>query len=127
MNSIYYWQSRRRHVLPEIKKIPKESSMMNPVSIVSLVGLFLLAPFASAGEIIHDAEYAIIEAQNGKAWATDDKTIDEKLAEIRKKNGGKAPNIVYILLDDVGFGEIGMDEISVIRGYKTPNSCMCHS
>ena len=94
---------------------------MKPVSIVSLVGLFLLAPFASAGEIIHDAEYAIIEAQNGKAWAMDDKAIDEKLAEIRKKNGGKPPNIVYILLDDVGFGEIGMDEISVIRGYKTPN------
>jgi hypothetical protein len=32
----------------------------------------------------------------------------------------KPPNIVYILLDDVGFGEIGMDELSVIRGYKTP-------
>ena len=37
------------------------------------------------------------------------------------KNGGKPPNIVYILLDDVGFGEIGMDELSVTRGYKTPN------
>ena len=85
--------------------------MMKPVSIVPLFGLFLFAPFASTGEVIHDAEYAIIEAQNGKAWATDDKTIDQKLAEIRKKNGGKPPNIVYILLDDVGFGEIGMDEI----------------
>ena len=71
--------------------------------------------------IIHDAEYKIIEAQNGKAWAADDKTIDKKLADIRKKNGGKPPNIVYILLDDVGFGEIGMDNLSVIRGYKTPN------
>jgi hypothetical protein len=26
-----------------------------------------------------------------------------------------------MLLDDVGFGEVGLDEISVIRGYKTPN------
>jgi hypothetical protein len=75
----------------------------------------------AANAIIHDAEYAIIEAQNGKAWAADDKAIDKKLAEIRKKNGGKPPNIVYILLDDVGFGEIGMDNLSVIRGYKTPN------
>ncbi len=74
-----------------------------------------------AAGIIHDAEYAIIEAQNGKSWAADDKVLDKKLAEIRKKNGGKPPNIVYILLDDVGFGEIGMDELSVIRGYKTPN------
>jgi arylsulfatase len=73
------------------------------------------------GEIQHDAEYAILEAQNGDAWAVDDKAIDKKLAEIRETNGGKPPNILYILLDDVGFGEIGMDELSVIRGYKTPN------
>ncbi len=72
------------------------------------------------GEIQHDAEYAILEVQNGEAWAADDKAIDKKLAGIRKKNGGQPPNIVYILLDDVGFGEIGMDELSVIRGYKTP-------
>ena len=89
--------------------------------IVPLIGLLLLAPIAKAQEIIHDAEYTILEAQNGKAWAADDKTIDKKLADIRKKNGGKPPNIVYILLDDVGFGEVGMDELSVIRGYKTPN------
>jgi len=73
------------------------------------------------GPIIHDAEYSIIEAQNGEQWKKDDKKIDQKLEEYRKKMGGKAPNIIYILLDDVGFGEIGMDELSVIRGYKTPN------
>jgi len=73
------------------------------------------------GPIIHDAEYSILEAQNGKQWKEDDKKLDKKLAEVRKKNGGKAPNIIYILLDDVGFGEIGMDNLSVIRGYKTPH------
>jgi arylsulfatase A-like enzyme len=86
--------------------------------------VFLLGTGAVAakedGKIIHDAEYYILEAQNGEKWAADDKQIDEKLAELRKKNGGQPPNIVYILLDDVGFGEIGMDELSVIRGYKTP-------
>lgn len=95
--------------------------MKNTRIVVAFVGLLILAPFVGAGEIIHDAEYTIIEAQNGKAWAADDKALDKKLADIRKKNGGKPPNIVYILLDDVGFGEIGMDELSVIRGYKTPN------
>ena len=86
------------------------------------VALLLITGAANAKDaIIHDAEYAIIEAQNGEVWTADDKTVDEKLAEIRKKNGDKPPNIVYILLDDVGFGEIGMDELSVIRGYKTPN------
>ncbi len=83
--------------------------------------VFLPISVHAANPIIHDAEYAIIEAQNGEAWAADDKAIDKKLAEIRKNNGGKPPNIVYILLDDVGFGEIGMDNLSVIRGYKTPN------
>jgi arylsulfatase len=75
----------------------------------------------AAEPIQHDAEYSILKAQNGEAWAADDKAIDKKLAEIRKKNGGKPPNIIYILLDDVGFGEVGLDELSVIRGYKTPN------
>jgi len=95
--------------------------MIKSVSIAPLFGLLLLGPFASAQEIIHDAEYAIIAAQNGEAWAADDKVIDEKLAEIRANNRGKPLNIVYILLDDLGFGEIGMGNLSVIRGYKTPN------
>ena len=84
-------------------------------TLVSTFGLFAEAP------IIHDAEYKILEAQNGQQWKEDDKKIDQKLDEFRKRNGGKAPNIIYILLDDVGFGEIGMDELSVIRGYKTPH------
>jgi len=72
------------------------------------------------GKIVHDAEYYILEAQHGKKWAAEDKEIDKKLAEIRKKNGGKPPNLVYILLDDLGFGEIGMPDLDVIRGYSTP-------
>jgi len=73
------------------------------------------------GKIIHDAEYYVLEAQNGEKWVADDKKIDKKLAEIREKNGGKPPNIIYILLDDLGFGEIGMPDFAVTRGYKTPN------
>ena len=75
----------------------------------------------SQNKIQHDAEYYIIEAQNGEKWDADDKKIDAKLKEFRKKNGNKAPNIVYILLDDLGFGEIGMPNLTVIRGYSTPN------
>ena len=70
--------------------------------------------------IQHDAEYYIIEAQNGERWAADDKTIDAKLKEVRKKNGNQPPNIIYILLDDIGFGEIGKPDLDVIRGYSTP-------
>ena len=88
-----------------------------------LIALLLLAPLANANaaDIIHDAEYYVIEAQNGERWDADDKQIDKKLAELRKANNGKPPNILYILLDDLGFGEIGMPDLEVIRGYNTPN------
>jgi arylsulfatase A-like enzyme len=74
-----------------------------------------------AKDIIHDAEYKVIEAQNAAAWKADDAAIDARLAEIRAKNGGKPPNIIYILLDDLGFGDIAMPDLKVIRGYGTPN------
>ena len=75
----------------------------------------------AADEIVHDAEYYIIEAQNGERWGADEKVIDQKLAEFRRRNGSRPPNIIYILLDDLGFGEIGMPGLDVIRGYSTPN------
>ena len=73
------------------------------------------------GQIVHDSEYYILEAQNGKKWAAYDKEVDKKLAEFRKKNGGKPPNILYILIDDVGFGDLGIPELNAIRGYQTPS------
>ena len=75
----------------------------------------------AAQKIIHDAEYYILEAQNGKKWTDDDKSVDKKLAEFRKKNGGKPPNILYILIDDLGFGDMGIPELNAIRGYSTPS------
>ena len=80
-----------------------------------------LAGTNDKGDIIHDAEHYILEAQHGKRWAAEDKKIDTKLSQIRKKNGGKPPNIVYILVDDVGFGEFGTPILNRVRGYKTPN------
>jgi len=74
-----------------------------------------------AAEIQHDAEHYILLAQNGQKWAEDDKSVDARLAEIRKANGGKRPNIVYILLDDIGYGEIGTPDLTPSRGYSTPN------
>ena len=88
------------------------------------LALFLLLCSAGTGQakdIVHDAEYAILEAQNGERWARDDEAIEAKLAALREKNGGKPPNIIYILLDDMGFGELGMPYMDVTPGYKTPN------
>jgi arylsulfatase len=88
-----------------------------------LVPVFLgFASFqALADDIVHDAEFYILAKQNGEKWAAQDKTLDEKLAEFRKKNGGKPPNIFYILIDDIGFGDLGSKTLNVLRGYETPS------
>ena len=79
------------------------------------------AVLAASEKIVHDTEYYILEAQNGEKWAADDKAVDQKLADFKKKNNGKPPNILYILIDDIGFGDLGNAELNAIRGYKTPN------
>jgi arylsulfatase len=45
----------------------------------------------------------------------------KRLSVLRQANGGKPPNIVYILLDDIGYGEIGTPGLTPSRGYSTPN------
>ena len=74
-----------------------------------------------AKEIIHDGEFNYLKAQHGEQWAAEDKDIESKLAAIRAKNGGKRPNILYILVDDVGFGDFGMPGLNYVRGTQTPH------
>jgi len=75
---------------------------------------------AQEREIVHDAEYYILKAQHGQKWAADDKGVDAKLDQFAKKNGGKSPNILYVLVDDLAFGEMGIPELNYVRGSKTP-------
>ena len=89
--------------------------------LITLMLVFGTGAAQAATKIVHDAEYYILEAQHGKQWAKDDKAVDAKLARFRKKNGGKPPNILYILIDDIGFGDLGIPELNAVRGYKTPN------
>jgi len=91
-----------------------------------LLGLTFLVLFAANSQaatdnIVHDTEYYILEAQNGEKWAKDDELIDAKLEAFRKKNGGKPPNLVYILVDDIGYGDLGIPALNSIRGYETPS------
>lgn len=86
-----------------------------------LFGLSLLFSASNAqNKIIHDAEYYILEAQNGERWNAEDKEIEKKLAELKAKFGSP-PNIVYILWDDAPFGAVGFPEIQKTLGYSTPN------
>jgi hypothetical protein len=58
-------------------------------------------------KIIHDAEYYILEAQHGEQWATQDRDLDRRLAELRQRYGAP-PNIIQILFDDTPVGEVGI-------------------
>ncbi|MEE8360919.1 MAG: sulfatase-like hydrolase/transferase, partial [Gemmatimonadales bacterium] len=75
---------------------------------------------ATAQQIVHDAEYYILEAQNGERWAVEDGQLDARLAELRARYG-TPPNIVHIMWDDTSFGDVGIPAIQKIRGYETPH------
>jgi arylsulfatase len=86
-----------------------------------LVAAFIIAvcQVTYAKQIIHDAEYYVLEAQNGKKWAAEDAELDKKLAALKKKYG-QPPNIVYILWDDQQYGAVGIPQIQKNLGYETP-------
>jgi arylsulfatase len=86
------------------------------------MGLVLSTATAALAQdpIIHDAEYFVLKSQNGERWAAEDKELDSKLDELKKKHG-TPPNIVYILWDDQQFGSVGFPGIQKNLGYETPN------
>ena len=84
-----------------------------------LASVSISSSFAADKKIVHDAEYYIIEAQNGKEWAVEDGKLDEKLAELRKKFG-TPPNIIHYMWDDQPVMAFGDPMFQQIRGYKTP-------
>jgi len=84
--------------------------------------LFLLAvvPQAVAQEaIVHDAEYYILDAQNGERWAVEDEALDARLAELRERYGAP-PNIIHFMFDDQPLMAFGDPLYQKIRGYETP-------
>lgn len=72
------------------------------------------------GKMLQDAEYYVLEAQNGERWAKEDKAIDKKLAEL-KEQFGTPPNIIHIMWDDTAFGDVGIPAIQKVRGLETPH------
>ncbi len=95
--------------------------MIDRAAVAAAIVMASLAAAAQDAPIIHDAEYYILQAQHADAWASDDIAVEEALAEFRDRNGGRPPNIVNILVDDMGFGDMGIPELNAVRGYATPN------
>jgi arylsulfatase len=44
--------------------------------------------------IVHDGVFEFLRQQHGEKWDAEDKEIDQMLADIREKNGGKRHNIL---------------------------------
>jgi arylsulfatase A-like enzyme len=92
------------------------------LKLAAILPLLVFTAASAAGkDIVHDAEFYISQEQNGAAWAKEDKILDKTLADFRQKNGGKPPNVFYILIDDIGFGDLGSPTLNMIRGYETPS------
>ena len=53
-------------------------------------------------EIVHDAEYYVLAAQNGEKWAKEDEGLAKRLAELQKKYG-QPPNLIHIMWDDTAY------------------------
>ena len=66
-----------------------------------------------------DAPYYELEKKHGATWAKENSAIDAKLAALEQKYGTK-PNIIYILTDDIGYGELGCQGGGAVRGAPTP-------
>jgi len=88
---------------------------------LSLVGaLVLTLPAFAAKPLVRDGEYRFVEAQHKEAWDKQDIEIDEKLAQVRDANNGERPNIVFVLIDDVSFGQMGKPALNEVMGVQTP-------
>ena len=88
-----------------------------PYALALAIAGFVLSGIASAQQF--DAPYYELEKKHAEHWAKQDDAVDAKLAELEAKYG-KKPNIIYILTDDIGFGEIGAQGGGAVRGAPTP-------
>jgi arylsulfatase A-like enzyme len=94
--------------------------MKKQIYFLASVAIAIWSSSALADEIIRDGEFSFIKAQYAEAWEEEDEQIDEKLAELRGNNGGERPNILFVLIDDVSFGQMGKPALSDVMGIQTP-------
>jgi len=99
----------------------QDKIMKHFLSMAAVCALVATPVIAQDGVIIRDGEYRYLEAQFGEEWAAQDTRIDARLDEIWQANGGSPPNILYILIDDVSFGQMGSRKLNYATGIDTPN------
>ena len=65
-----------------------------------------------------DAAQVALEQLNAAAWQQEDELIDRRLAALGEQFG--PPNIVFVLGDDIGWGDLGVYGGGKLRGAPTP-------
>ncbi|SEF63710.1 sulfatase-like hydrolase/transferase [Vibrio hangzhouensis] len=86
----------------------------------NVTAALLIASIGTASAApVFDTPFYKTQERNQEQWQVEDKDIDAKLAELEKKHG-KKPNIIYILTDDIGWGELGWQGGGKHRGTPTP-------
>eukprot|EP00009_Paramoeba_aestuarina_P000396 CAMPEP_0201514294 /NCGR_PEP_ID=MMETSP0161_2-20130828/6147_1 /ASSEMBLY_ACC=CAM_ASM_000251 /TAXON_ID=180227 /ORGANISM="Neoparamoeba aestuarina, Strain SoJaBio B1-5/56/2" /LENGTH=544 /DNA_ID=CAMNT_0047910809 /DNA_START=209 /DNA_END=1843 /DNA_ORIENTATION=- len=81
--------------------------------------LVVVVVFVVVEAIEHDAPYYHWEEKKKGEFLSDGEKVKEKLSALREKYG-TPPNIVYILADDVGWGELGSYLGGALRGTPSP-------
>ncbi|MHC5003954.1 MAG: sulfatase-like hydrolase/transferase [Planctomycetota bacterium] len=94
---------------------------MKSMTRLALLIILAASPSGFGQSLVHDGEYGFLAAQHGEEWARQDREVDDRLAQIRARNGGKRPNIVYVLIDDVSFGQMGNAAMNYVMGIRTPS------
>ncbi|MBK1792292.1 sulfatase-like hydrolase/transferase [Persicirhabdus sediminis] len=99
----------------------KHHSLFKYLAPIGVIAAGIISAHAEEKPIIHDGEFEFVKKQHAQKWAAQDKEIEAKLANIREKNDGKRPNILYVLIDDVSFGQMGNRAMNYVMGIKTPS------
>ncbi|CAL1166494.1 unnamed protein product, partial [Cladocopium goreaui] len=84
-----------------------------------LLSTFLVQQFFWAAAVQFDAYFEEAAVKNNASWAKEESEIQQKLQKLESKFK-KKPNIIYILSDDIGFGELGWQGGGKHRGTPGP-------
>ena len=88
-------------------------------AVIGAMALLLGSWIGTATALQPDGPYLVLKERKGDEWKKQDDEIEKKLTALREKFG-KPPNIIYILTDDIGWGEMGWQGGGKHRDAPTP-------